>query len=271
CLMEGFAWQGEPSPYRDGAPRGEPSAHLPPQAFIAFLQCHDQIGNRAFGERITQITSAPAVRAAAAIILLAPAIPMLFMGEEFGASSPFLFFCDFNGELGEAVTQGRRREFARFAQFADPAAALAIPDPNAEKTFLASKLDWNTLDGAAHAAWLAYYQRLLALRREVIVPRLRGMQSHCGKAEVFAPSALRARWRLGDGSVLQLTANFANEEICVPGSEKTPRETLFETTPEVSSPGHLPSWGVRWMLHPPTSGSTGHEDAKDTDFKDSKD
>jgi len=271
CLTEGFAWQGEPSPYRDGAPRGEPSAHLPPQAFIAFLQCHDQIGNRAFGERITQIASAPAVRAAAAIILLAPAIPMLFMGEEFGASSPFLFFCDFSGELGEAVTQGRRREFAQFVRFSGPAAALAIPDPNAEKTFLTSKLDWNMLGCAAYAAWLAYHQRLLALRHEVIVPRLRGMQSHCGKAEVFAPSALRARWRLGDGSVLQLTANLANEEVYVPGSEETPGETLFETMPEAGSPGHLPSWGVRWMLHLPNSGSTGHEDARDTDFKDFKD
>ena len=152
CLSEGFAWQGESSPYRDDGRRGEPSAHLPPQAFIAFLQCHDQIGNRAFGERITQVASESAVRAAAAIILLAPAIPMLFMGEEFGATTPFRFFCDFSGELGKAVTQGRRREFARFARFADPAAQSTIPDPNAEETFLASKLDWGTIDDAAQAA-----------------------------------------------------------------------------------------------------------------------
>ena len=94
CLAEGFAYQGEPSPFR-GRPRGEPSALLPQQAFVCFLQCHDQVGNRAFGERLTDLAPAPAAQAAAALCLLAPAIPMLFMGEEFAASTPFLYFCDF--------------------------------------------------------------------------------------------------------------------------------------------------------------------------------
>jgi maltooligosyltrehalose trehalohydrolase len=256
CLAEGFAFQGKPSPYRGDAPRGEPSAHLPPQAFIAFLQCHDQIGNRAFGERITQIAPAPAVRAAAAIILLAPSIPMLFMGEEFGASSPFLFFCDFSGELGEAVTQGRRREFTRFARFADPAARSSIPDPNAEETFFASKLDWGELEDTAQADWLAYYRRLLKLRREMITPRLRGMEGYSGKAEVIAPSALQVQWRLGDGSMLQLLANFSNgnEEVRMPGREKAVGEImLFQTVPKAPAADRLPQWGVRWTLLPSNS------------------
>jgi 1,4-alpha-glucan branching enzyme/maltooligosyltrehalose trehalohydrolase len=267
CLAEGFAWQGEPSPYRDDAPRGEPSAHLPPQAFIAFLQCHDQIGNRAFGERITQIASGPAVRAAIAVVLLTPAIPMLFMGEEFGATSPFLFFCDFSGELGQAVTQGRRHEFARFTRFSGPAARLAIPDPNAEETFLASKLDWSTLDGAAEAAWLAYYRRLLKLRREVIMPRLRGMEAGSGKAEIFAPSVLQVRWRLGDGSVLRLTANFANEEARLPESKEIPGEILFETMPENSAPCHLSPWEVRWTLQPPDAWNHGQGIPQESRFQ----
>ncbi|MHB8760640.1 MAG: malto-oligosyltrehalose trehalohydrolase, partial [Thiobacillus sp.] len=142
CLTEGFAYQGQASAYHEGEPRGEASGHLPLQAFVSFVQNHDQVGNRAFGERLTQLAPEPAVRAAAAILLLAPSVPMLFMGEEFGAKTPFQFFCDFGGELRDAVTQGRRREFRKFARFADPGAQAAIPDPNRSETFLASKLDW---------------------------------------------------------------------------------------------------------------------------------
>jgi 1,4-alpha-glucan branching enzyme/maltooligosyltrehalose trehalohydrolase len=267
CLAEGFAFQGEPSPYRGNAPRGEPSAHLPPQAFIAFLQCHDQIGNRAFGERITQIAAEPAVRAAVAIILLAPAIPMLFMGEEFGATSPFRFFCDFSGELGKAVTQGRRREFARFARFAEQGAQSAIPDPNAKETFLASKLDWHALDDTGGAAWLAYYRRLLKLRREIIAPRLAGMEGYSGKAEVLAASALRVQWRLGDGSTLQLLANLSGREACLPRPEKAVGETIFETMPEASTPDGLPPWGVRWTLQAPALECFDEAGLQEADFK----
>ena len=112
ALAEGFAFQGEPMPYR-GAPRGEPSGQLPPSAFVAFLQNHDQIGNRALGERITALASQPAIRALTAIYLLSPQIPMLFMGEEWQCPQPFLFFCDFDGELGVKVSQGRRARSLR--------------------------------------------------------------------------------------------------------------------------------------------------------------
>ena len=129
CLADGFAYQGEISLHRNGETRGEPTEGLPPTAFVSFLQNHDQVGNRAFGERIIQIADRRAVRAAAAILLLAPSPPLLFMGEEFGAETPFLFFCDFEKDLAAAVTAGRRNEFAHFARFNDPAERERIPDP----------------------------------------------------------------------------------------------------------------------------------------------
>jgi maltooligosyltrehalose trehalohydrolase len=141
-LSEGFAYQGQWMPYRK-APRGGPSAFLPPDAFIAFIQNHDQIGNRAFGERLSVLAGADALRALAAIYLLSPQIPMLFMGEEWGAREPFPFFCDVSADLAEAVRKGRREEFARFAEFKDPSRQDLIPDPVAESTFLSAKLGWS--------------------------------------------------------------------------------------------------------------------------------
>ena len=119
ALAEGFAYQGEPSRHHDGAPRGVPSAHLPPLAFIDFLQNHDQVGNRAFGERLIDAgAAARCVRALTAILLLSPHVPLLFMGEEWGETRPFAFFTDFDGDLADAVREGRRREFRHFAAFA---------------------------------------------------------------------------------------------------------------------------------------------------------
>lgn len=244
CLAEGFAYQGAASHYRDHAPRGEASAHLPPQSFVSFLQCHDQVGNRAFGERITDIASKPAVRAAAALYLLAPAIPMLFMGEEFAATSPFRYFCDFGGELREAVTQGRRREFGQFAHFADPVMLATIPDPNLEQTFLLSKLDWGSLDEQIQAGWLAYYRNLLKLRWKFIVPRLGGMSGRAGAFEVLAPAVLRVTWHLGDGSTLRLLANFSSETFRTAAPNG---ESVFATSAEAAR-GVLGPWAVSWTL-----------------------
>jgi 1,4-alpha-glucan branching enzyme/maltooligosyltrehalose trehalohydrolase len=243
CLSEGFAYQGEVSAYRDRTARGEPSAQLPSQAFVSFLQNHDQIGNRAFGERIGQLAPASAVRAAAAVYLLAPAIPMLFMGEEFGAATPFLFFCDFGGELREAVTEGRRREFRKFARFTDAATQAAIPDPNQTETFAASKLDWASLGDPERTDWLVYYRELLRLRRQVIVPRLSGMAGHAGAFETFAPACLRVSWRLGDGSTLWLLANLSGKPV---DAAAPPGKMLFAL--EASGQGVLGPWSVLWTL-----------------------
>jgi maltooligosyltrehalose trehalohydrolase len=213
-LAEGFAYQSEVSAFRDSKPRGEPSAHLPPAAFVNFLQNHDQIGNRALGERLVALTTPERLRAATAAWLLAPAPPMLFMGEEFAASTPFLFFCDFEPELAKAVTQGRRREFRGFAQFAGESEAV-IPDPSHPDTFERSKLDWLSLDRAEHAAWLELYKKLLALRRTHIVPRLAGMNGHAGRYATVAQAALTVSWKLGDGSTLELRLNLSHENTRV--------------------------------------------------------
>jgi len=208
ALAEGFAWQGEPSPHRKGAARGEPSADLPPLAFVPFLQNHDQVGNRALGERIASLAEPAALRLATAALLLAPAVPLLFMGEEYAASTPFLYFCDFAGALADAVREGRRREFAAFARFRDPAAREHIPDPGAEETFLASKLDWEERTSGVHAEWLALYGRLLAARARHVVPHLDG--PHRGaRFETIGAGGLAVDWTLADGARLHLRANFS--------------------------------------------------------------
>ena len=126
ALAEGFAFQGEFAK-SSGKDRGEKCRYLPPDAFVSFIQNHDQIGNRAFGERVNALASREAVRAMAAIYLLLPQIPMLFMGEEWAASQPFPYFCDFDGELGDKVREGRRKEFAAFPAFKRPRAVGAHP------------------------------------------------------------------------------------------------------------------------------------------------
>ena len=149
AIAEGFAFQGDVMAYR-GHARGTSSDHLPPTAFVAFVQNHDQIGNRAFGERLHMLASRDAVRAVTAVCHLCPQVPMLFMGEEWASARPFNFFCDFSGDLGAAVAKGRLAEFARFPQFADPSVRARIPDPQASSTFESSKLDWSELDRKEH-------------------------------------------------------------------------------------------------------------------------
>jgi malto-oligosyltrehalose trehalohydrolase len=248
CLAEGFAFQGDPSPFRDGAARGEPSAHLPPLAFVDSVQTHDQVGNRAFGERLHQLGPAPAVEALTAVLLLAPQVPMLFMGEEFATEQPFLFFCDFGPELAQAVTDGRRREFAHFARFADPATRERIPDPGAEATFAASVLDWAAIDRPPHAARRALYRRLLALRRRHITPRLAGMPGGAAGYALGGERALTVHWRLGDGSRLALAANLADQPA--PLAPQPGRVLYLSDGLDAAqhAAGRLPPWSVAWTL-----------------------
>ncbi len=213
CLGEGFIYQGEGSPNHDGRPRGKPSGHLPPTAFVSFLQNHDQIGNRALGERLTMLTDPARLRAATALLLLSPQIPLLFIGDEAGSDTPFLFFTDFHDELADAVREGRRKEFAKFAAFADEDARAAIPDPNALATFSASV----PRDGPDAGRWRTLYSDLLALRHRVIVPRLRGARAM--GAEAIGERAVVARWRMGDGAVLTIALNLGDEAVAFPGVE----------------------------------------------------
>ena len=219
CLAEGFAYQGEISPFT-GERRGEPSAHLPPRCFVDFLQNHDQIGNRALGERLLSLSSEKALKALSAILLLAPSPPLLFMGEEWGCRQPFLFFCDFEGELGEAVRRGRREEFKRFAAFKE-----RIPDPLAETTFRRCVLRWKDRD----AAWLAHYKELLSLRKEEITP----MELGPGRYRMLGERAFEVTW---EG--LRLIANCGDAAVAI---DSLPAQKPLWSN---GTPGN--PWTVNW-------------------------
>src|SRR6202163_3627223 len=168
ALASGFVYQGEASAHRGGQLRGEPSGALAPIAFVNFLQNHDQIGNRALGDRLESNVSAEAIEAALAITLLAPAIPMLFMGEEWGSKVPFPFFCGFKGDLATAVRKGRRGEYGwAYAKNGDK-----VPDPLEKSTFQSAVLDWESRHEPARRQRLALVRELLAVRRREIIPRL---------------------------------------------------------------------------------------------------
>jgi len=225
CLSQGFAFQGHIN--RHGQPRGEPSGHLPPSAFILFLQNHDQIGNRAFGERLHQLADPQALKAATVLLLLSPMIPLLFMGEEYAAEQPFLYFTSHQGELARLVREGRRNEFAAFSAFADPDRRERIPDPNEPHTFEASS---PRPPGAGAAATDALYRQLLQIRHRHIIPRLPGAQAL--DAEVLADGAVSARWLLGDGSQLRIDLNLSGKPVV--HNPHTDAQLLFEQPPRAN-------------------------------------
>ena len=207
ALAEGLAWQGEYMEH-EGRTKGEPSAFLPATAFVSYAQNHDQAGNRPFGERLTHLVEPARARLWAAIYLLSPQIPMLFMGEEWAARQPFTFFSDVGEDLADAIREGRRAELESF-----PDHDREPPDPMAEATFRACKLDWNDREDGEHARFLSLYRRLIALRKKELVPRLFEMTGHSGHYEIIAHRALRVTWTLGDGSVLTLIANLSADPV----------------------------------------------------------
>jgi malto-oligosyltrehalose trehalohydrolase len=210
ALAEGFAYQGEASQHRDGQLRGESTANLSPSAFVNFLQNHDQIGNRALGDRLTTLATPQAIAAAATVLRLAPSPPLLFMGEEWGSKRPFPFFCDFTGELAEAVRKGRRKEFAE--AYAD--AAIEVPDPLAKSTMESAKLDWEMAMAGSGADRLALVRDLLRARRQYIVPLLPDIRP--GPADVsFENGLLAARWRAGERT-LRLVGNLSDRVAANP-------------------------------------------------------
>jgi maltooligosyltrehalose trehalohydrolase len=243
ALAEGFSFQGEMMHYR-GRVRGEPSAGLPPTAFVSFIQNHDQIGNRAFGERIDKLAPEEAVRAIAAVYLLAPQIPMIFMGEEWAAAQPFLFFCDFGPDLAPVVREGRRAEFARFPEFRDPERAARIPDPCAAETFAVSKLAWENAEKGAHAERLELYRCLLAVRRSEIIPRLANTAGGSGRYEVLGHAAMRVTWTLTDRSMLTICANLDSEPTKL---SDLPQGRLMWVEGNLDN-STLGPWTVAWFI-----------------------
>jgi maltooligosyltrehalose trehalohydrolase len=272
-LSEGFVYQGEPSPIHDGAPRGEPSSELPPTAFVMFLQNHDQIGNRAFGERLRTLCAPQALLAATALLLLSPQIPLLFMEEEFGSTQPFLYFTDYAGNLAQAVCEGRRREFAKFSAFTDPERRARIPDPNAVQTFALSsppteeepngngsgsgnESGASPAQSAAHGereAWLHFYRSALAVRAKLIAPRLRGARTLgvtlLRTAAGHDTNALVARWRLADDETLAIVLNLTSDTLAF--DERPEGRVVFETPDRARDDvdaGQLPGYAcIAWL------------------------
>jgi malto-oligosyltrehalose trehalohydrolase len=231
-LSEGFAYQGEPSPHRNGAKRGEICANLPRAAFVNFLQNHDQIGNRPLGERLSVLAKPEALEAALAVLLLQPSPPLLFMGEEWGATEPFPFFCDFKGELADAVRNGRRREFAdAYAKHGGD-----IPDPLRKQTRDAAVLNWEARTTPAHAKRLELTRSLLAARKKFVAPLLPAM---IGAGEVtFDSGLLVARWPAAD-KVLTLLANLSDKPAPQP-----PGSVWGNPVWGDRPTGDLPPWSV---------------------------
>ncbi|MFD1746731.1 malto-oligosyltrehalose trehalohydrolase [Rhizobium helianthi] len=236
ALAEGFVFQGEMMEYR-GERRGKPSAHLPPTAFISFMQNHDQIGNRALGDRMISSQPARRMQAIAAVYLLAPQLPMLFMGEEWGADQPFPFFCDFNEELNEKVRKGRREELSRLPGFD----AQDLPDPTARETFEKAKLDWSRLLEKPGIDMLHSYTDLLRVRREKIVPLL--------KAGVSGPARFEA-----NGSIVQVEWAFlqarlrllANLSDATGSASPLSGDLIFELGS--CEAGEIQPWSVVWSI-----------------------
>lgn len=244
ALAQGFVYQGEPSPAHDGRPRGEPSSMLFPTSFIFFLQNHDQVGNRALGERLRVLcrTRPDALEAAVALQLLSPFIPLMFMGEELGAETPFLYFTSFSDpEFAALVRQGRRAEFSGFHEGED----LEVPDPNDGNTWRRSRLPPGDTPEARR--WLAFYEELLSLRRRHLVPWLRN--TTCDSVVVLGEGSLVASWTLGNGSRLTLYCNLSDERVSVvPGLNDARVPVLYESHPGSAASLHAGSLPARCLV-----------------------
>lgn len=216
-LAEGFAWQGEYSPHA-GKVRGVDSTGQPPIAFVDFIQNHDQTGNRAHGDRLIELAGADRTKVLLATLLLSPHIPLLFMGEEYGETNPFLFFTDFHGDLAKAVREGRAKEFKGHHGHDSE----DVPDPNAAQTFERSKLDWHRRSSEQGKQWLALTRQLLQLRQQHIVPLLATAQG-AGKVVKTAPGLVAVSWAFREGT-LSMALNIGATAQPLPDF---PGETIF--------------------------------------------
>ena len=209
ALAHGQVEEGQEREGRD-TPRGKPSQHLQPSAFVNAIQTHDQIGNRPHGERLITLADKQGVEIAYGMLLVAPYIPMIVMGEERGEQAPFLFFADFEGDLADAIREGRAKEIGAIAAAEEPP-----PDPLALETFLASKLRWNTDATAQH--WLSLTRRALAFRRDYVVPLIKSGREGPAQVRRIGTGAIEAHWQFAAGS-LHLTVNFGAVGHFPPGA-----------------------------------------------------
>ncbi|MGZ5030251.1 MAG: DUF3459 domain-containing protein, partial [Methylobacter sp.] len=249
CLTEGFAYQGELSAFQNCKQRGEPCSDLPLTAFISFLQNHDQVGNRVLGERISRLCSPEALRAGTAILLLSPSLPLLFMGQEWACSQPFTYFVDFPDDLGDQVNLGRLQDVIKTSEFNSVDELPKVPLPNAAETFQASKLAWAESGCEPHQQWLDYHKELLRIRRNHIIPRIKGLVVGQAHYQLLNDRALAVQWRLNDASTLTLVANMGKEPARV--NYSCDGDVLFASDSEVDKylgTGDLGPWAVVFYL-----------------------
>ena len=204
-INDGWLYRGAYSIHRQYQ-RGTDPAGISPRQAVFTLQNHDRIGNRALGERLNHQVDLAAYRAASALLLFLPATPLLFMGQEWAACAPFLFFTDHEEELGRKIKEGRRHEFRQYAAFADPDRHEWVPDIQAESTFLACKLDHRERDREPRASTLRLYRALLGLRRSEPALRLNRPRAH--RAVALATDTLLVLRHADDGTALALVVHL---------------------------------------------------------------
>ncbi len=262
-LTEGYAYQGEWSAYRREK-RGGRTEGLYSTSFVAFVQNHDQVGNRPMGDRIHKIAAPEAVRAVTEIFLLSPAPVLIFMGQEYNSESPFPFFCDISPELAPKVREGRLKYFSERPMFAKRYDLESMPDPFAEETFQAAKLDFGRLSEPAHACRHTLYRRLLEIRKKEIIPRIKGVRIGAARSrsagagtgfKMCGERAFRAWWRLDDGNILTLAANTGGQDAECELPAYPPIYLTEGRVVEAISPADCPKpvyrlmpWTVVWFI-----------------------
>jgi maltooligosyltrehalose trehalohydrolase len=219
ALRDVFVIDGRYSPHRQRI-HGRPVVNLPASRFLGYAQNHDQVGNRAKGERLSHLVSLGRAKIAAALVLTAPFVPMLFQGEEWAASAPFQYFTNHDEELGKLVSEGRRREFAAFGWKPED-----IPDPQSPETFDRSKLNWEERSRPPHAEMLDWYKQLIALRRntpELNDPDLSHLQVRCSEEE---------KWLVMERGVVTIAMSLREKPVQteVPSGSKI----LLASSPEI--------------------------------------
>ncbi|MFE8644576.1 malto-oligosyltrehalose trehalohydrolase [Sphingomonas sp. NCPPB 2930] len=246
-LVNGFLWEGaERSP--QGARQELKQAPAQPLgAMVNFLNNHDQSGNRAFGERMVEMVPPGSVPVATALALLTPATPMLFAGEEFGARTPFLYFANWQGDLRDAVTEGRLRDFGHFAKRANGETGEP-PAPCERSTFEASRLDWAFAASEGGQAVRGFITRVLAARRAWFVPRLSRLMTGAHETQMLGDRTFVLRWRYEGGEAIELQANMQAmpwaADRASPWAPLAEAETVFAVNalePTVWAP-----WSARW-------------------------
>ncbi len=222
-----YVYTGRRSKFRQRRHGREPIG-LSGHHFLGYVQNHDQLGNRAQGDRLCHLTSPERTKVAAALVLTAPFIPLLFQGEEFAASAPFQYFADFSTDpdLAKAVSEGRRKEFGQFGWKPED-----VPDPGSPATFERSKLDWSEIDAPDHRSILEWHRELIRLRRDL--PQLTD-----GRLDlVITESDEDDSWLTVERGLVTIVANLSERPCTIPLRENRPTTVLLASLPETAELG----------------------------------